>query len=219
MRKDPPMRKHIISLFMKVHLVCLCLLLAGCLPGNKPPQLIEQYTLEYAPPAAHTGTAFADAIGVARFSVAQAYNSTSMFYKPLPYKLAVYNLNRWRSNPGDMMSDFLLRDLGSSGMFLAVFSSRDAENARFMLVGGVEEFLEIDDQSTGSALLTMSVALIDTKQEGAAKRLVFQRRYSSLEPLTGQTPVALARGMSTASRRLSEQILKDISESVRRLDR
>ena len=220
MRTIPHMKKkYTVSFLITAHLACFCLLLlAGCLPGSKPPQLIEQYTLEYAPPAVPAGTAFPDAIRVDRFSVAQAYNGTSMLYRPSAYKLGAYNLDRWRTNPGDMVSDFLIRDLRNSGMFAGVFSSREAETARFKIEGGVAEFLEVDDQASGSALLTLSVALIDTKQEGVAKRLVFQKRYSSAEPLTGQTPVALAQGMSAAVRRLSEQIMKDIFEAVRRLE-
>jgi len=45
------MKKHHFSLFLKIHVIALCTLFcAGCLPGAKPPYLIEQNTLEYISP-------------------------------------------------------------------------------------------------------------------------------------------------------------------------
>ena len=220
MRRGEDMKKQSFSFLVWVPLVSLCaLLIAGCFPGSKPPQTTEQFTFEYGPPAACSVAALPDALKVNRFSVAQQYNGPSMVYQPTPYRLAVYNLNRWRVNPGDMITDFLIRDLTSSGMFRGVFSYRQTESARFAVEGSVEEFLEIDEQDTGKARITLSVALIDTKETEVSKRLVFQKRYSSMEPLTVQTPEAFARGMSVAWERLSERILKDIFESVRGLQK
>lgn len=58
----------------------------------------------------------------ALFSVAQSFNSTAMVYKPQQNRLDSYPYSRWRVNPGDMVSDFLLRDIRKSLLFKGVFS-------------------------------------------------------------------------------------------------
>ena len=191
--------------------------LSGCLPGSKPPQLTEQFTIEYAPPEPLKLTPVPQTIRIERFSTAQAYNSPSMIYKSEPYRLASYNYNRWRVAPGDMVTDYLVRDLRDSGIFIGVFSYREMESARFVLEGGVEEFLEVDTGKAGTALLNLSIALIDTRQTEITKRLIFQKNYRREEPLKEQTPAALARGMSVAMKKLSDEVAKDIYESVQPL--
>ena len=194
--------------------------LPGCLPGSKPPQLTEQFTIEYAPPEPLLKvTPVPYTIRVERFSTVQAYNSPSMVYQPETYRLASYNYNRWRVAPGDMITDYMIRDLRDSGIFIGVFSYRDMESTRFVLEGGVEEFLEVDKGKEGSALLSLSISLLDTTQAEITKRLIFQKRYSRREPLKEQTPVSLARSMSAAMKSLSNEIAKDIYGSVQSLSK
>ncbi|MDR2017747.1 MAG: ABC-type transport auxiliary lipoprotein family protein [Syntrophobacterales bacterium] len=196
----------------------LCLF--GCLPGNKPPQLTEQYAIEYAPPAVYNnGTPLPYTIRIERFSAAQAYNNQSMTYRPEPYKLASYDYHRWRVMPGDMVTDHFVRDLRNSGMFAGVFSYRESESTRFVLEGGVEEFLEVDEQREGRAVLCLNVALIDTTQTEITKRLIFQKKYRHEEPIKEQTPVSLTQGMSASMKRLSDEIMRDIYASIHRLSK
>lgn len=192
-------------------------LVAACLPGAKAPVLIDQYTLDYAPPSGAAGSPFADSLKIERFSVAQAYNTTAMIYRPSPYKLSTYGSARWRVNPADLLTDYFARDLRGSGMFLGVFTYRDTDDARFVLQGGIEEFLEVDDGGQGKATVSMSVSLLDTKESEITRRLVFQKTYRAEELMREQSSLALAQGMSAAVRKLSEQVSKDISDPVKRL--
>jgi len=198
-------------------LILLPLCFSGCLPGSKPPLLTEQFTIEYKPPERLRIEPLPYTIRIERFAAAQAYNSPSMVYRPEPYKLASYNYNRWRVTPGDMVTDYLVRDLRDSGMFAGVFSYREMEAATFTLEGGVEDFLEVDSGKTGTALLNLNVTLIDTRQADITKRLLFQKNYRVEEPLKGQTPAFLAEGMSSAMRKASAGIAGDIYKSVQQL--
>ena len=65
-----------------------------------------------------------------------------MLYRQGPFLREAYPAQRWRVGPGDMVTEFLRRDLREAGLFRAVLAERDAEEARFSLTGGVEEFLE-----------------------------------------------------------------------------
>jgi len=190
---------------------------AGCFGRTKPPLLVEQYTLEYAPPAADASVRIDGSIKIERFSAAQSFNSPAMLYRPQTYKLAAYNYNRWRVNPGDMVTDFLARDFRTSNVFSAVFTYRDIENTRFFIEGGVEEFLETLEDDNWKAVLKLNVSFIDGSQKELTKRLVFQKQYHFSESLKGHSPEEFARGMSLNMQRFSEQLIKDIKISQKML--
>jgi len=191
--------------------LCFCILfVAGCFGRSKAPHLVEQYALEYAPPTFESLGRIGESIKIERFSVAQSFNSQAMLYRTQPYKLAVYNYNRWRINPGDMVTDYLARDFRASNAFSAVFSYRDIEDARFIIEGGVEEFLEMMEQDKLEAVLKVNVSFIDGSQKELTKRLVFQKRYHFKESLKEHSPDEFARGMSVNMQRFSEQLIRDV---------
>jgi ABC-type uncharacterized transport system auxiliary subunit len=191
----------------------LVLLLGGC---GKPPMLVQKYVFEYPSPVIQASTPLEAAIKVEQFSVAQAYNSTAMVYRPNPYKSDAYTYNRWRVNPGYLVTDYLLRDLRNSGRFKAVLPYSSSDKGRFLLEGGVEEIQEIDEPGGWQAVLALHVTLLDLREEEVTRQVVFQKNYRAAEPLTEQTPNGLAQGMSRAMERLSAQIITDVYQAARK---
>ncbi|RQW88375.1 MAG: hypothetical protein EHM79_05885 [Geobacter sp.] len=186
----------------------------GCIKRNAPSTIVKRYTFEYPSPE-FTGVAHSDqTIKIERFSVAKAFNSQSMVFRPEPYQLDTYASDRWMTNPGDMVSDYLLRDLRNSGLFKAAYSYRDLEDARYVLEGSVDEFLEVDNEGTRTAIITLSLTLLDFSRSGSVDRLLFQKRYQASEPFTERTPTGLANAMSTGMGKLSAMIIRDILQSV-----
>jgi len=192
-------------------LFLLLFLLAGC---GKPPTLVHRYILEYPSPAVPGSAKIGEAIKVELFSVAQAYNSPAMVYQTNPYKSDTYHYHRWRVNPGNMVTDYLLRDLRNSGLFKAALPAGSSGKSRFLLEGGVEEMQEIDEPDGWKAALTLNITLLDLNRKELTERVVFQRHYRALEPLTEKTPNGLAQGMSRAMERLSAQIITDIYKAA-----
>lgn len=193
----------------------LALPLTGCIDRGKPSPMIESYAFEYPTPSFRDLAPLNQAIKVERFSVAKAYNTPSMVFRPEPFKLDAYAGSRWMVNPGDMVSDWLLRDLRTSGLFKAVFSYRDYEDARFVIQGGVEEFLESDAPDVRSAVLSLSVTLIDLSRPQTPDKVIFQMKYSSVEPMAEPTPEGLARAMSKGMEKVSAKIIRDVYNAVR----
>lgn len=189
-------------------------LMSGCLPGAKPPYMVELYTLDYPSPVI-AGTPMREAIKIHRFSVAQSYNSTAMLSKTEPYKVSTSPYDKWRVNPGDLVTDYFLRDLRGTGLFRAVFSYRDYEGARYVLEGGVEEFLQLKEKDRWTAIASLQATLLDVNQTDVTKRVIFQKRYRTVEPMTDESPAAFARGMSGAISKVSSEIIKDVYEILR----
>jgi len=191
------------------------LILFGCLPGASPPYVVDRYVLDYAPPPGK-GERLDQALGIARFSVAQTYNGTAMIYKDNPYRTAALVYQAWGTNPGDMVTDCLLRDFRASGLFRAVFSFRSPERPRFMVEGGIEEFVESREAGKGLAVLALEVALLDNSAMDVPRSVLFQKQYRTEEPCLDRSAEACARAMSRAMESLSARIIADVHTAVQK---
>ena len=187
----------------------------GCLNLQKPARYVEQYTLEYLSPEISGLSAIGTSFKVERFTEAPAYNTSAMIYRPEPFKLDAYQYHRWRVHPADLVTGYLLRDLRKSALFKAVFSHLDPQEGRFVLEGGVEEFLEVDEKNQRQAVLVLNVTLLDSSFKDLPRRILFQKRYRFQEPIAENTPRGLAKGMSQAMRKFSEESIRDVYSSVR----
>jgi cholesterol transport system auxiliary component len=175
--------------------------------------LVNQYLLEYPAPVTAGKVKIPAEVKVDLFSVAQAFNTNAMVYQPRPSDQSI--ISRWRANPGNLVTDYLIRDLRESGLFKAVFGPDSSGNYRFRLEGGVAEFQEVDAADGWQASLALTVTLLDTTQEELPRRVVFQKNYRVLEPLPEKTPQGLAQGMSRAMEQVSARIINDTYDAAR----
>ena len=203
-----------IHLTVAAFLIIAIILSAGCIKRGNPSSIIGKYTFEYPSPD-FSGIAKTDqTIKIERFSVARDFNSQDMVFRPEPYQLDSYASNRWMVNPGDMVSDYLLRDIRNAGLFRAAFSFRDLEDARYVMEGSVDEFLEVDADQSRTAVMTLSVTLFDFSRAGVSNRLLFQKKYQAKVPIMEKTATGLARAMSVGMAKLSAQIIRNTLQAV-----
>lgn len=203
------------SLLWWLLLPALALGAAGCLGLNqRPAVMVEQYTLEYPPPQPEGAATIQVGVMVERFSLAADYSGQAMVYRPEDFRRQVYQYHRWRANPADLVTDYLLRDLVSSGLFAGVFSYRQPAPARFRVQGGVREFLEVDGEGGPRAVLEASVSLLDQDYQDLPRRLVFQRVYRQSAAMGEASAPALARGMSQAMEKLSRRLLAELRQAI-----
>jgi len=193
----------------------LTVLISSCSLGAKPSYLVNQYTLEYPPPILKDLASFSELVKVEQFSVAQTFNTSAMIYKEGPNLRNVDPYNRWRTKPGEMAAEYLVRDLRNCGLFRAVVFYNDSEETRYLLEGQVDEFLEVSEKEGRKAVLSLNVTFLDLKKRGTAEKVIFQRDYKVVEPYVEKTPAALAQGMSRAMEKISRQIILDLQEAVK----
>lgn len=190
-------------------------LITSCSLGAKPSYLVNQYTLEYPSPILKELTSINELVRVEQFSVAQTFNTSAMIYKEGPNLRNVDLYNRWRTKPGEMTTEYLVRDLRNSGLFRGVFSYSDREETRYLLEGQVDEFLEVSEKDGRKAVLGLNVTFLDLKQRDTAEKVIFQRDYKVAEPYTERTSAALAQGMSRAMEKISRQIILDLQNALK----
>lgn len=189
-------------------------LLAACIGGGGGPAAVRQFVLDYPAPAARSAPCSPDAVKVLEFTTARGYNSTSMVYSVAPLRREPYLYSRWRVMPGEMVSDYLVRDLRKAMAFGAVFSQRDGEVGRFVVEGMVDEFFENDEGSGPQAVMALTVTLLDTRHQDLTKRLIFQKGYRAQEPMGQKNADALAAAMSRTAARLSQEVIGDVCQAV-----
>jgi ABC-type uncharacterized transport system auxiliary subunit len=193
----------------------LILLLSGCFGGTGKTPFIRQYVLEYPPPQSERRPALEAMIRVERFAADRMFMGQAMLYRLGPFLREAYPVHRWRVGPADMVTEYLRRDLREAGLFRAVISERDAEDVRFSLTGGVEEFLESGEGSSSKALLTATITLLDLSRKETASLVVFQKTYRLEAAIAGEGAAGLAAGMSQAMSELSRQVIADIASALR----
>jgi cholesterol transport system auxiliary component len=201
---------------MKKYFVLFLLPLAlGCSLGGRPAYSVKHYSLEYPSPRMEGIQRFNELIKVERFSVSPAFNSTAMIYRENPFGRDAYHYERWRVNPGDMVTDLIVRDLRNSGLFRAIFSYHDVEETRLLLEGQVEEFLELEEKDSWKAMLGVTITFLDLMKKEPAEKVVFQRSYRFVELFAEKTPEGLAGGMSKAMERFSKQLIRDLEQAMK----
>jgi ABC-type uncharacterized transport system auxiliary subunit len=200
----------------RLGLILLIALLVGCLRGTAPPPLIYQYILEYPPPEGKSISRTAALLKVERFTVDRIYMGTSMLFRNRPFQREAYHEHRWRVSPADMVTDFLRRDLRHANLFQAVLSARDVEESRFILQGGVEEFLEADEGKGRNALLAVTVTLLDLSSRDVTQRVVIQKTYRCEAPISKEGAAGFAEAMSRAMSQFSTQVITDIGNVLQK---
>ena len=196
----------------KKPLLCLLLpfLLGGCLNLKQPANTTCYYTLEYAQPRITGLEPLRSVLMIRRLNVAPQYNTHQILYREKAYNRQAYAYHKWRSNPGDMVTGFLLRYMRESDLFTAVADQSSRLSAAYILEGTIEEFLEHDLPDGWHAVLAVHITLIDTQKQDAVSQVLLQKRYRATAPCRSKNPRALAGAMSSATADISEKIIRDI---------
>ncbi len=189
----------------------------GCVTLKQPNMKVEHYTLEYEALLPVTNTDLHPvqaALKVERFSIAPAYNTSRIVYRDQEFKRSSYFYHKWKSNPADLVSYFLTRDIRESGLFSAVNVPDSKITHTHIVEGLIDEFLEWDSKDKWEAVLSMNVTLLDAGTSDLSKRVIFQQKFSSRKTCKEKHPKALAQAMSQAMAELSENICLTIHKAL-----
>jgi cholesterol transport system auxiliary component len=195
--------------------IALAFLAVACSTLKQPSPRIAFYTLEYPPPRVEDLKPLSATLQVDRFSVAPMYNTNQMVYRDSAFRRESYNYHRWRSNPGDLVTYFIARDLRESGLFKAVSPRAAGIFSQYALEGSVEEYFEWETEETWKAVLTVSITLLVDTEPDASKKVLFQKTVSSSKPCRQKNPLGFAEAMSEAVAEISMETIKSIHHHLK----
>jgi len=213
--RKPSFRPRFSVICLVMGLWAVVLLLGGCAAGAKTSAAVRQYALEYPSPAFGNLERVRDSIRVEPLSIARAFSTASMVYRSRPFVYGDDAYNRWKVKPSVMISDLLLRDMKSAGLFGGVFSGNDSESGDYALGGVIEEFYEQEERDGSKAVLTLNVTLLNRSRQNTGGRLSFQKNYRSVQTMETCDAESMARAMSKAMEALSREIILDTYQAMK----
>jgi ABC-type uncharacterized transport system auxiliary subunit len=196
-------------------LLLVGLFFSGCAGGSQTSRMVKYYTLEYPSPQLENLSKTGQVVRMERFTAIRSFHGNEMVYRPKPYERGVYSFHRWNITPADMTTELILRDIRRTKIFESILSYQDVGNARFLLDGRIEEFMEIDEGERSWASLIVHVTFSDTFRSGKENRTVLKKTYSFREPLEDRNPSGLAGAISKAVERFSKELILDLYGVVR----
>ena len=196
-------------------LLSMLLLQCGCVDLKQSAAKINYFSLEYDSPKIPDLVPLPVVIKVDHFSVAPLYNTSRIIYRDDPYKRDEYFYYKWRANPGAMVTHFLRRDAASAGVFKAVLPPNSRFPSSYILEGAVDQFFEMDEGELWTAVLSLTVTVMDGSDPDVSRNVLFQKTYKTLKQCRQKNPTGLAEAMSLAMRDVSENIIRDIYASIK----
>ena len=193
-----------------IQVIALAFVAAACSTLKQPSPRIAFYTLEYPSPRVEGLKPLSAALQVDRFAVAPMYNTSQMVYRDRAFRRDAYIYHRWRSNPGDLVTYFIARDLRESGLFKAVSPGEGELFSQYVLEGSVEEFFEWETEAEWKAVLAVSITLLVDRQPDISKRVLFQKTLSTSKIFKQKNPLGFAEAMSEAMAEVSLEIIQSI---------
>ena len=212
-------------LFIKVNimrftifiLITFSIVSGGCVTLKQPYKKVEYYTLEYDVPDLIEKADFGPVravLKVERFSIAPDLNSNRIVYRDQEFKRSSYFYHKWKTNPTDLVSYSLTRDIRESGLFKAVNVPDSKVPHTHIVEGLIDEFLEWDSKDKWEAVLSINITLLDATTSDISKKIIFQQKFSSRKTCEEKHPKALAQAMSQAMAEVSENICVAIHKAL-----
>lgn len=135
-----------------------------------------------------------------------AYDDERIVYRLDPVRFDYYAYHHWSTTPGAMVGGYLQQSLARSGKFRSVV--RDTTKDTSVVLGGrVTAIEEIDESKTRwIGHLAVELTLTDAK----SGEMLWSHPYEQREPLTAQTPEALARAIGVAM----DHIITDATPAI-----
>jgi ABC-type uncharacterized transport system auxiliary subunit len=180
----------------------------ACSSFKQPAQQTDYYTLEYESPRVQGITTLPFVLKIDRFSVSPLYNTVQIIYRDQAFRREAYPYEKWRANPGDLVTDYLSRDFKNLALFKAIAPYDSRIEPSLVMEGSVDEFFEWDSEEGWKAVLTVTAVLAANPEPDVSKRIIFQKTFHAVKPCRKRNVSSLSEAMSEAMAEVSAQIIR-----------
>jgi cholesterol transport system auxiliary component len=148
---------------------------------------------------------------VSRVRVAPPSDAQTFLYKLSGLRYETDYYNGFIAAPGQLLTAGLVGWVKQSGLFGVVVGSGSGLAHQFVLEGNVTELCgDYSDAKKPKAAIAASFFLIDDRTVDG--RVLFQKTYHAVAPLSGTGPEALAKAMNEAYRHILQELTNDLSQ-------
>jgi ABC-type uncharacterized transport system auxiliary subunit len=191
-------------IWVAVSLAALCAgLLTGC--GAAPRSKYYQLSVPSGVPTVQASDTQVKLL-VGSLSASHLYREDGIVYSRGSEEMGTYQYQRWAEPPTEMIEAVLLRELRSSGRYLAVQPHRSNATGDFLIRGQLYDFKEVDGSSI-VAKVTFDLEMRDLKT-GAT---VWTHHYMHDEPVSKKDVPAVVAA-------LDQNVQRGVKEAAASLD-
>ncbi|MBI4963870.1 MAG: membrane integrity-associated transporter subunit PqiC [Desulfomonile tiedjei] len=190
----------------------LVVLAGGC--SLKSREAIIYHAFEYPPPSKESGVTIPETLMVYRFLLDPAVDIYSLVLANSKGAEESMSLHRWKDNPADMITELVLRDIESSGLFEKVVDQTSNARYRYALEGTVRRLQGAARDGKVFATLEAEATLTDFDPPRAGQKALMTQSYK-METTSGDaTAGAVVRALNLAVQEFSSRLRADIKTAM-----
>ncbi len=187
-------------------ILALAISLAGC--GSMRP--IKYYQVTYPTKSVVAPDAINTTLVVRPFEASHLYLDDKILYGFDTPEIGAYEYQHWAEPPVEILQNFLVGGLRSSGRFHAVYNLRADASGQFILAGHLYDFREVDGNPM-VARLSYEVRLRDRK----SGTTVWNYTYTHDEPAAEKSVTAFVEAMERNVRNSVQEVQAGLEEYFR----
>ena len=189
--------------WVSISLAALCAsLFVGC--GAAPRSKYYQLTVPSGAPAVSSSDTQVRLL-IGNLSASHLYREDSIVYSRGTEEMGTYQQQRWAEPPTEMIEEVLLRELRSSGRYVAVQRHRSNASGDFLIRGRLYDFKEVDGSSI-LARVTLDLEMRDLK----TGTTVWTHYYTHDEPVSRKDVPAVVAALD----KNVQQGVKEVAASL-----
>ena len=199
-----------IRKYYKCLLLIMPIIFAGCL-GPEKINTSSHFTLtSHQKPLPLSSKHLTASLLVASPSASPGYETASMIYTMIPYKLMSYADNAWVAPPSEMFLPVLSSTIRQMNVFKSVISSPYAGFSNYTLNTTIETMQQEFYQPVSQVRMVVLASLVDN----ASQKVIATQRFIAVVPAPGNDAYAGVLATNAAAGQLSDKIAMFIRRAV-----
>lgn len=180
----------------------------GC--GSVPPTYYYRidYEIENSANQNHPVPA---SLGIVQFSADALYETDKIVYRHSPYEVQFYHYRRWVAPPKKIVTEHILEQFKSSGVFEAVVRIPSATQVDYILGGDIQAFEEWDEKEAWFGIVTIEFRLVDAQTQ----EVVWQQVLSGKTEAAEKEPVAVVEAISKSLKKVVQEAIPMIKQNLK----
>lgn len=210
--RNPLLRTGSFSMgFGIIFTVCIL----GCAVTSKD---IVYHSFKYPSPVRQETSSIPETLMVYQFLLDRSVDTYSLVIAESSGNEKFLQLHRWEENPADMMTELVLRDLRSSGLFERTVDQQSNVRYRYALEGNIRTLQGVIKDGKGSAVIVVDVILTDFEARPGAQKTLLKKTYNMNIPSNGTDPDSIIKSLNIGIKDFSDGLRNDLRILLRKSD-
>ncbi len=179
----------------------------GCAAKNRG---LSYYSFDYPSPTREAENPVRETLMIYRFLLSRNVPIDSLVISIHKGAEETQKRYQWKENPADMISELVLRDMQTSGLFEKAVDQLSNLRYRYSLEGAITTLKGFVRDGAGKGVLEMEVMLTDFEAPPGADKGILKKTYLIEVPSSDTSPEAIIKALNLAVKELSQRLRSDV---------